>query len=71
MSVPDENLTKCTLSVQRSPQALSSYHTILFPPPLHSSEKACKRESRYDYFKSAKYYKPFFYDRETKYLKFT
>ena len=44
MSVPDENLTKCTLSVQRSPQALSSYHTILFPPPLHSSEKACKRE---------------------------
>ena len=33
MSVPDENLTKCTLLVQRSPQALIDYYTMLFPPP--------------------------------------
>ena len=32
MSVPDENLTKCTLLVQRSPQALIDYYTMLFPP---------------------------------------
>ena len=30
---PDENLIKCTLLVQRSPQALIDYHTMLFPPP--------------------------------------
>ena len=29
MSVPDENLTKCTLLVQRSPQALIDYNTML------------------------------------------
>ena len=28
---PDENLIKCTLLVQRSPQALIDYHTMLFP----------------------------------------
>ena len=33
MSVPDENLTKCILLVQTSPQALIDYHTMLFPPP--------------------------------------
>ena len=33
MSVPDKNLTKCTLLVQRSPQALIDYYTMLFPPP--------------------------------------
>ena len=33
VSVPDENLTKCTLLVQRSPQALIDYYTMLFPPP--------------------------------------
>ena len=31
MSIPDENLTKCILLVQRSPQALIDYHTMLFP----------------------------------------
>ena len=41
MSVPDENLTKCTLLVYRSPQAL--LHNGL-PFSLHSSDKACKRE---------------------------
>ena len=33
MSIPDKNLTKCVLLVQRSPQALIDYHTMLFPPP--------------------------------------
>ena len=33
MSVPDGNLTKCTLLVQRSPQALIDYYTMLFFPP--------------------------------------
>ena len=33
MSVPDENVTKCTLLVQRSSQALIDYYTMLFPPP--------------------------------------
>ena len=32
MPVPDENLTKCTLLVQRSPQALINHPTMLFPP---------------------------------------
>ena len=32
MSVPDENLTKSTLLVQRSRQARTDYHTVLFPP---------------------------------------
>ena len=31
MLVPDENLTKCTFLVQRSPHALIDYHTMLFP----------------------------------------
>ena len=33
MSVPEENLTKCTLLLQKSPQTLIDYHTMLFPPP--------------------------------------
>ena len=33
MPVPNRNLTKCTLLVQRSPRALIDYHTMLFPPP--------------------------------------
>ena len=32
MSVPDENITKCTLLVQKSPLAFINYHTMLFPP---------------------------------------
>ena len=28
-----KTLTKCTLLVQRSPQALIDYHTMLFPSP--------------------------------------
>ena len=31
MSVPDDNLTQCTLLLQRSPQALIDYYTMLFP----------------------------------------
>ena len=31
MSVPDENLTKCTLLVQRCPQAFFDNYTVLFP----------------------------------------
>ena len=33
MSVPDKNLTKYTLLVQRSPQAFIDYYTMLFPSP--------------------------------------
>ena len=74
MSVPDENPTYCTLLVQGSPQTFTDYCTMLFPTPLHSSDKACKRErererereSRYD--KSTKDYKHSFYERATKFL---
>ena len=69
MSVPDENLTKYTLLVQRSPQALVDYYTMDFPPPTsftHQTKHA--RESRCVYGKNTKYYQPFFYERETKYL---
>ena len=44
MSVPDENLTKCTLLVQRSPQALTDYHTMLFPPHLIHQTKHVREE---------------------------
>ena len=30
MSVADKNLTKCTLLIQRSPQALIDYYAMLF-----------------------------------------
>ena len=41
MSVPDENITKCTLLVQRSPKALIHYHTMFFPPHLiHQTKHA-------------------------------
>ena len=33
MSVPDKNLTKCTLLVQGIPQAVIDYHTIFLPTP--------------------------------------
>ena len=58
-SVPDENLTKCTLLVQRSFQALIDYHKMLFPPHvIHQTKHA--RESRYDH-ESTKYYQAFFF----------
>ena len=41
-----------------------SSHNAL-PSPLHASEKACKRESRYD-FESTKYYQAFFFWKENK-----
>ena len=50
MSVQDENLTKCALLVQRSPQGLTDYHAMLFPPHFrHARETGRERESRYDY----------------------
>ena len=60
MSVQDENLTKCALLVQRSPQALTDYHAMLFPPHFRHAretgrERERERESRYDY-ESTKYY---------------
>ena len=66
MLVPDENLAKCTLLVQRSPQALIDYQQCSsLPSPLHSSDKACKRETRYDY-ECTKYYQTFFLWKENK-----
>ena len=43
MSIPDEKLTKSVLLVQRSTLAVIDYHTMLPPPRLHASDKACKR----------------------------
>ena len=44
MSVQDENLTKCALLVQRSPQALTDYHAMLFPPHFrHARETGRER----------------------------
>ena len=40
-SVPDEHLPKCTLLVQRSPQALIGYYTMLFLPHfIHQTRHA-------------------------------
>ena len=45
MSVQDENLTKCALLVQRSPQGLTDYHAMLFPPHFrHARETGRERE---------------------------
>ena len=41
MSVPDENLTKCFLLVQRSPLAFIDCHTML---SLHKRERERERE---------------------------
>ena len=67
MSVPDENLTKCTLLVQRSPQALIDYHTMLFPP--HFIHQAKHARGKVDMIlKVQSITKYFFYERKTKYL---
>ena len=44
MSVPDKNLTKHTLLVQRSPQALIHYHTMVYPHFTHQTKHARERE---------------------------
>ena len=44
MSVPDKNLTKHTLLVQRSPQALIHYHTMVSPHFTHQTKHARERE---------------------------
>ena len=67
MLVPDENLTKWTLLVQRSPQALIDHHIMLFTPYFiyqtkHSRERERERDSRYDY-ESTKYYQAFFFTK--------
>ena len=70
MSVPDENLNKFTLLVQRRSQTLIDYHAMLFPSHfIHQTKQARERErdSRYD-FESTKYYQAFFYERKTKHL---
>ena len=60
MSVPDENLIKFTLLVQRRSQTLIDYHTMLFPSHfIHQTKQARERGSRYD-FESTKYYQAFF-----------
>ena len=60
MSVPDENLTKCFLLVQRSPLAFIDCHTML---SLHKRERERERErdreSKYDY-ESTRYYQALF-----------
>ena len=67
---PDENLIKCTLLVQRSPQALIDYHTMLFSPQFSSFIRQSIQEryiyierereggSRYDY-ESTRYYQEY------------
>ena len=45
MSVPDENLNKFTLLVQRRSQTLIDYHTMLFPSHfIHQTKQARERE---------------------------
>ena len=44
MSVPDKNLTKHTLLVQRSPQALIHYHTMVYPHFTHQTKHAREKE---------------------------
>ena len=45
MPIPDESLAKCTLLIQRNPQALTDYHTMLFPPHfIHQTKHARERE---------------------------
>ena len=45
MSVPEENLNKCTLLVQRRSQALIDYYTMLFPPHfIYQSMQERERE---------------------------
>ena len=44
MSVPDKNLAKHTLLVQRSPQALIHYHTMVSPHFTHQTKHARERE---------------------------
>ena len=68
MSVPDENLTKCTLLVQKIPEAFIDYHTMLFPPPTSLVRQSMQERVDYDYYKSTKYYQPFFHERKIKYL---
>ena len=69
---PDENLIKCTLLVQRSPQALIDYHTMVFSPQFSSFIRQSIQEryiyiyierereggSRYDY-ESTRYYQEY------------
>ena len=43
MSVPDENLTKCTLLVQRSPRVLIDYYTMEFPSPTSGRQSMQER----------------------------
>ena len=51
MPIPDENLTKCTLLVQRGTQTLTDYHKMIW--------------FWYD-FESKKYYQAFFLWKENK-----
>ena len=44
MSVPDKNLTKHTLLVQRSPQALIHHHTMVYPHFTHQTKHAREKE---------------------------
>ena len=46
MSVPDKNLTKHTLLVQRSPQALIHYHTMVSPHFTYQTKHARERERK-------------------------
>ena len=50
MSVPDENITKCTLLIQRSPQAVTDYYTMHFSPPPPISLIIQSMQDRVDMF---------------------
>ena len=72
MSIPNQNLIKCILLVQRNPQALIDYHTVLFPHPTSLIRQSMPERvdmiiikvHRYDYYKSTKYYQLLFYERK-------
>ena len=52
------------VSSEKSSGSYWLLHTAL-PSPLFTHQTKHARESRCDYYKSTKYYQPFFYERET------
>ena len=71
MLVPDENLTKCTFLVQRSPHALIDYPAMFFLRHfIHQAKHAREKVDMILKVQSI-YYQAFFYESKTKYLRFT
>ena len=68
MSVPEENLTKYILSVQRSAQTLIDCHTMLFPSPTSLVRQSMQESVDMTIIKLQSITNHFLYERKTKYL---